>query len=136
MAGGIKEEDDVIAAINITPLVDVVLVLLIIFMITAPVIYQSSIPVQLPKAATGQDTENSIIKFTITKEGKLMMDTTEIQWSEIDSRIKALGNVEDQIAVISADEATRHGKVVELLDRLRTLGVLKAAMSVKGVPRR
>jgi len=136
MAGGIKEEDDVIAAINITPLVDVVLVLLIIFMITAPVIYQSSIPVQLPKAATGQDTENSIIKFTITKEGKLMMDTTEIQWSEIDSRIKALGNVEDQIAVISADEATPHGKVVELLDRLRTLGVLKAAMSVKGVPRR
>ena len=136
MAGGIKEEDDVIAAINITPLVDVVLVLLIIFMITAPVIYQSSIPVQLPKAATGQDTENSIIKFTITKEGKLMMDTTEIQWSEIDSRIKALGNVEDQIAVISADEATPHGKVVELLDRLRALGVLKAAMSVKGVPRR
>jgi biopolymer transport protein ExbD len=57
MAGGFQADDDVISGINITPLVDVVLVLLIIFMITAPVIYQSAIKVKLPQAKSGEDLE-------------------------------------------------------------------------------
>jgi biopolymer transport protein ExbD len=61
MAGAFDSGDDeLIAGINVTPLVDVVLVLLVIFLITAPVIYQSAIKVQLPKASSG---EHSLVKI-------------------------------------------------------------------------
>ena len=71
MAGGFgaTTEDDPISGINVTPLVDVVLVLLIIFMITAPVLYQSAIQVQLPKASTGEKAEKSPLEFSITIDG-------------------------------------------------------------------
>src|SRR6476659_6646273 len=94
MAGGFgsTSEDDVISGINVTPLVDVVLVLLIIFMITAPVLYQSAIKVQLPKAKTGEQSNKSPLSFSISKEGSLAWGKEKIDWVTLTTRLTGLGD--------------------------------------------
>ena len=137
MAGGFRSsgDDDVISGINITPLVDVVLVLLIIFMITAPVIYQSAIKVQLPKAHTGEQAEKSPLNFTITKEGDLTMDKEHIDWDTLKLRLNSLGTpAADAVAIISADQATPHGTVIRLMDALRMAGLARFALNVETAP--
>jgi biopolymer transport protein ExbD len=134
MAGGagFSSDDDVIAGINVTPLVDVVLVLLVIFLLTAPVIYQSSIQVQLPKAKTGGEAaDKSPLSFTITKDGAVSWDNKPVNWDELGPRLAEVAKRNpDQTAVISADTATPHGQVVKLMDALRNAGLVRFALNV------
>jgi biopolymer transport protein ExbD len=136
MAGQTSNDEDVISSINITPLVDVVLVLLIIFLITAPVIYQSALKVQLPKAESGEEAQKTPLTFVISKEGELALDKEIIPWDGLDVRLKALGKLSDQTAVLSADNVTPHGQVIRLLDALRKAGCTKIAISVEGTKNR
>jgi biopolymer transport protein ExbD len=116
-------------------MVDVVLVLLIIFMITAPVIYQSAIKVQLPKARTGEQAEKSPLNFTITKEGDLIMNKERIDWSTLNQRLSSLGAPSSsEVAVISADQSTPHGTVIRLMDALRMAGLARFALNVESNP--
>jgi len=127
-----NDDDEPISAINVTPLVDVVLVLLIIFLITAPVIYQSAIKVQLPKATTGEQAEKSALQFTVTREGEVLWDKEKLDWAALSTKLSALGKVpEDQTAVINADSATSHGNVIRLMDLLRQAGINRFAMNVE-----
>ena len=139
MAGnfGSSADEDFISAINVTPFVDVVLVLLIIFLMTAPVLYQSAIKVQLPKAATGTQAEKSPLSFSIDKSGSLSWGKEAIDWKTLDQRLAALGpQVEQQTALIGADEATPHGAVIRLMDVLRQAGLTRFALNVDAVPKR
>jgi biopolymer transport protein ExbD len=132
MAGGFQSDDDVISGINVTPLVDVVLVLLIIFLITAPVLYQSAIKVKLPSAKTGETAEKSPLEFTISKEGELSIGKEKVDWAQLGPRLATLGpNAGEQTAVISADEGTPHGIVVRLMDALRQAGITRFALNVE-----
>ena len=132
MAGSFdSSDDDLISGINVTPLVDVVLVLLIIFLITAPVLYQSAIKVQLPRAKTGEQAQKSPLSFTITKEGDLIWDKEKLDWDSFTKKLSTLGpTTPDQTAVISADEATPHGKVIRVMDALREAGLTHFALNV------
>ncbi|MGZ3688499.1 MAG: ExbD/TolR family protein [Bdellovibrionota bacterium] len=132
MAANLGGDDDVISGINVTPLVDVVLVLLIIFMITAPVLYQSAIKVQLPKAKSGDEAQKSPLNFTITKDSKLNLDKEEIPWETLGARLAALKEKTGQeTAIISADEMTPHGQVIKLMDALRQAGITRFALNVE-----
>jgi len=128
-------EEGFFSEINITPLVDVVLVLLIIFMITAPVIYQSAIKVQLPKTRSGESSEKSPFQFTIGRDGALHMGSEKIpDWSELPKKIQATGAGRDltqETASISADEAAQHGQVVKLMDVLREAGLTRFSLNVQ-----
>ncbi|HLE00293.1 MAG TPA: biopolymer transporter ExbD [Bdellovibrionota bacterium] len=132
MAGGFgSSDDDVISGINVTPLVDVVLVLLIIFLITAPVIYQSAIKVQLPKAKTGEEAQKSAVMLTLTKDGELLWDKERIDWKVLADRLGAMSaTIAQETAMISADETTPHGTVIRLMDALRQAGLSRFALSV------
>jgi biopolymer transport protein ExbD len=137
MAGGFgsSSDDDVISGINVTPLVDVVLVLLIIFLITAPVLYQSAIKVQLPKAKTGDQADKGPLNFTLSKEGKLSWDKDLIDWDTLIQRLSAMGEqAAKETAIISADEATPHGTVIKLMDALRQAGMTRFALNVESLP--
>jgi biopolymer transport protein ExbD len=132
MAGGFQADDDVISGINITPLVDVVLVLLIIFMITAPVIYQSAIKVKLPQAKSGEELEKSPLSFTINQAGDLSWGADKMDWDKLTPKLAQLGpSAAEQTAVISADQATAHGTVIKLMDLLRQAGVTRFALNVE-----
>ncbi len=135
MAGGTGGGggDDPIADINITPFVDIVLVILIIFMITAPMLYQSTIDVNLPKADSGKQSEKTTLTFTISKDGELKWDKDKVKWEELPEKLKAAGgSLSQKTAIITADLATPHGTVVKLMDILRKTGITKVGISVEG----
>lgn len=134
MAGGFSSSDDeMISGINVTPLVDVVLVLLVIFLLTAPVIYQSAIKVQLPQAASGDQTEKqSPLDFTITREGTVHWGKDVVDWAQLGPRLQTVMKQKpDQTAMISADQSTPHGTVIRLMDALRQAGLTKFALNVE-----
>jgi biopolymer transport protein ExbD len=125
-------DDEMITGINVTPLVDVVLVLLIIFLITAPTIYQSAIKIQLPRAASGDEPQKSPLAFTITRQGDLYWDRDRIEWESLDRKLQTLGaGAREETAMIGADEATPHGTVVRLMDALRAAGLHRIALNVE-----
>src|SRR3954463_5329180 len=102
MAGGFGgSDDDFISGINVTPLVDVVLVLLVIFLITAPVIYQSAIKVQLPKAQTGEEKgAPSAFQFTLGKDGAIAWNEQKMDWETLERKLGEQHPSEDQTASV------------------------------------
>ena len=131
MAMSNQNDDADISDINVVPLVDIILVVLIIFMLTAPMIMKPSIKVNLPKAATGEQTVQTQLSVTITANGSLSLngqpsDTTAISAASAE----ALQKNPDIQAIIAADKDTPHGKVVEILDLIKSGGVKKFATSI------
>ena len=132
MAMKLDSDDGAISEINVVPLVDIILVVLIIFMVTAPMIMKPSINVNLPKAATGDKTAPSILNIVISAAGKLSLngaisDENTIQTKAQDAVAK---NPEVQ-AIISADKETPHGTVVHIIDIVKVAGVKKFAISIE-----
>jgi biopolymer transport protein ExbD len=137
MAGGAKfdeGDDDIITGINVTPLVDITLVLLIIFMVTASyIIAPQSIKVDLPKAKSGGPTGVATLAIALDKDGQLYLNGKKTDEDSVKAFIKAeVAAGHDLQAVISADKYTRHGLVVRVIDMVRQLGVSKFAISVDG----
>lgn len=136
MAGGASTDEDEITGINVTPLVDVMLVLLIIFMVTATYIVNQSINVQLPKAETADTTETSKnLGFVLDADSKLYLDGNPINFEDIPAAIAEAQNKAAGAAVnalISADKTTPHGMVVKLIDAVRKYGITDFAINVEG----
>jgi len=133
MAGGPRpgEDDDLITDINVTPLVDVVLVLLIILMVTATAIVSKTIPMELPKAATGEQTP-ATLAVSIDHNGQVYLDTIPVNNEELRARVRAAKEVEEDLrAVIAADGRIEHAKVVQVIDILRQERVTKFAINVR-----
>jgi biopolymer transport protein ExbD len=125
-------DEEYVSGINVTPLVDVVLVLLVIFLMTAPVLYQSAIKVQLPKAKTAESQEKSPLEFTITKSGETLWNKERVDLATLGAKVAELVKKNpDQTAIISADEAASHGSVVKLMDALRQAGLVRFALNVE-----
>jgi biopolymer transport protein TolR len=133
MAGGAdSNEDDSITGINVTPLVDVTLVLLIIFMVTATYIVKETIEVELPRAAHGGETVQRTFAVVLTKEGKLYVNGVETDDAGLVGAVrKAREGGEDVQAIIGADKAATHGAVTHVLDELKGAGVLKFAIEIQ-----
>lgn len=133
MAAGSKfDNEDMITEINVTPLVDVMLVLLVIFMISAPVIYQSAVKVDLPEATTGENTEKVTLRFSITKNGEYLLADKPVKKSELPEVIEsALKKDPTANAIIGADKRVTHGQVVALIDALKVGGIKKVAIGTE-----
>lgn len=131
MAGGAKEnDDDIISDINITPFVDVTLVLLIIFMVTATYIVAKSIPVDLPEAGTGEDVVTTFA-VTMTDDGNIYLDGAKIDEAKLKKKLRMAKKENSDIRVIiDADKAISHGKVVRVIDLVRKEGVSKFAINI------
>jgi len=125
-------EDEPITAINITPMVDIILVLLIIFMVTASIINAPSIKVELPDAATGEETETTNLGITLDPESNWYLNGEPTDEEGVRALIKVeqeLGN-EIQVA-IAADKVVPHGDVVKVIDVVRQEGVTKFAINIE-----
>jgi biopolymer transport protein ExbD len=140
MAGGSNGDDDgLITGINVTPLVDVTLVLLIIFMVTAKIIVAQGMPMDLPKAASGEVVQ-TVFSVELSIDGKAVVDSKPIANDEAISGLakQARAKNKDLRAVIRADRKVEHGRVIHVLDLLKRAGVSKIAFAVspltEGVP--
>lgn len=132
MAGIQNENDDGINEINVTPFVDVMLVLLVIFMVTANYIAHQSINIKLPKAATGADSATTSIAFALDKESQLYIDGKESTLADIKGYVEGKKKAGTPLnALISADQATSHGDVIKLIDAVRKNGILDFAINVE-----
>ena len=74
MAASTQQEDDIISGINVTPLVDIILVVLIIFIVTASLVLRNNIPVELPRAQTAEQSVEGLISLAITADGELYLN--------------------------------------------------------------
>jgi biopolymer transport protein TolR len=133
MAGGTQENDsEEITGINVTPLVDVVLVLLIIFMVTANFIIRETVEVDLPRAANGGETVQGLVNVVLDKEGKLFFDGAEVSEDELRRRVaQALEKDKETRAIISADQSLPYGRVMRLIDVVKGQGIAKFALNIE-----
>lgn len=120
-----------LSEINVTPLVDVMLVLLIIFMITAPMM-QSGITVNLPTAETRSDPSSGGLILTITKERYIYMDDKIVNLYLLESRVKNyFFNKKKKVVFIKADTDVSYGYVISVMDVLKKSGIETVGMIVE-----
>lgn len=126
-----NDDDGLISGINVTPLVDVVLVLLIIFMVTARIIHSQGMPMDLPKAASGENVQ-TVFSVELGADGRTMVDSEQVADDEAVSALAkaARAKNDDLRAVIRADLKVEHGRVIHVLDLLKRAGVGKIAFAV------
>lgn len=131
MQGG-KGKSAPIMGINVTPMVDVMLVLLVIMMVSAVYIVSQSLKVELPKTATSDQPASAPLTVTITKEGQYLFDKKPIDEKGLTAAMKKAkaGNV-DASLVITADRLAYHGEVVHVIDLAKVQGITKFAINVE-----
>ena len=125
------DNDEPIADINIVPFVDIILVVLIIFMVTTPFIMKPSINVNLPKAGTGDETTPSELSIAISADGSLALNGKSTDESAINAYAQQLAAQRPDVqAIISADKDVPHGRVVGIIDAVKSGGVKKFAITI------
>jgi len=131
MAIAPQETDEAITQINVVPLVDIMLVLLIIFMLTASFISTPSVPVNLPKALTSNPTAPASQALVLNLRGEIFFQDKKIEREKLRSILQEQAALNPDLRIVlSADALAPHGKVVELLDLVRQAGVTKIALGV------
>jgi biopolymer transport protein ExbD len=126
-------KDGLMTDINITPLVDVVLVLLILMMVTATAMANKSIPLELPKAKSGElETSKKPLVVSVDESGALFLDAIRVDDAAVRAKAReaAAGNPQAS-AVLAADGRARHESVVHALELLRSERVSKIAIVVR-----
>jgi len=131
MAGGTLDDNESITGINVVPLVDITLVLLIIMMVTAKIIVSQSMPLDLPKAASGQNVQ-TIFSVQLHTNGDIFIDQKKLPNDDAALGLarEARAKNDDLRAVIQADQSVTHGRVIHILDLLKQAGVAKIAFGV------
>jgi biopolymer transport protein ExbD len=121
-----------ISTINVTPFVDVVLVLLVIFMITAPFLMQDSFGIHLPKASS---TDKSIVPklgVAVTRQGQILINGVPASPENVALQVRqALAANPDSQALISADADARHGDVVKAIELVKSAGMNHFAIQIE-----
>ncbi|MCP3136007.1 ExbD/TolR family protein [Pyxidicoccus xibeiensis] len=132
MAGSAQDNEEEITGINVTPLVDIVLVLLIIFMVTANFIVRETVEVDLPRAANGGETVQGLVNVVLDKDGKLFFDGTELSEAELSAKVaEQVAKDKDTRAIISADQSIPYGRVMKLIDVVKGQGIAKFALNIE-----
>lgn len=156
MAGAVNNNDEAITEINIVPLVDIVLVVLIIFMVTASFMTKPAIDLELPKADTGDRKERNQFSLLLGKDGTIAIGERKVEQADIADEFKQIfydykqqksrtaqekgSKLSDNqltllarnelTMVIQADTEVPHGRVIHFIDQARKVGVLKYAFNV------
>jgi len=124
-----------IAAINVTPLVDVVLVLLVILMVASTYIVAQTLKVNLPRAKMTDGTAEKPNTVQLFKNGELRFNEQPVTDQDLPGRIKEVVTADPEISlVISADKDATHGQVVHVMDVAKVVGVTKFAINIMQQP--
>lgn len=140
MAGSYDDGGDngLIGGVNITPIVDVCLTLLIIFIVTASTIMNRSMPVNLPRAATAEAAPPSILNVAIARDGQVFLDGRPGRIDDIPAAVEAARARTPEGAklagFVSADVDAPYGRFAEAVDRLRLAGIADIALDTQPAP--
>ncbi|EOQ95831.1 transport energizing protein, ExbD/TolR family [Leptospira wolbachii serovar Codice str. CDC] len=132
MAGASGSQDEEIGSINITPMVDVILVLLVIFMVTANFLKKESLNINLPKVQAADPNVAESVQVAITKTGAILLEGKDTDISGLVRNLEREAKIRPNMRLtLSADESLPYGKITELMGIIRKAGVTKIALSVK-----
>ena len=131
MGGSSGRRRGIVAEINVTPLVDIMLVLLIIFMLTAHLIAKQAIEVELPRAAQSTALPPTTLAVTLTRDGTLYLNSVLVTPDALRLAVKAAVAKDPKTqAIIVGDKAVSHGRVVWVLDTIKSLGITSFAIQI------
>jgi biopolymer transport protein ExbD len=126
------DDEELLAAINIIPFVDIVLVLLVIFMLTSATIVRASLKVELPKAASAGSRVESTLNLVYRKSGELLIDGAPVSMQRAAELVRsAVSQNPKAQAVIAADRGIEYGRVIELIDIVKGAGISTFALDVE-----
>ena len=126
------DEGGMISGINVTPLVDITLVLLIIFMVTATYIVRQAIQIDLPRAANAGESTGTTLAVMLTRDGDIYLDGRKRDETALrDAAREAAAKDKDTRVIISADKNALHGAVVHVLDLIKGEGIAKFAINIE-----
>src|ERR1019366_9925210 len=133
MAGGAPQDsDEPIFGINVTPLVDITLVLLIIFMATAHIIVHRSMSLSLPKVANAQTVPSQSIQILMEADKSLRLNNQPVTLQDLSVNLGQMARLDPGLKVtLSADERVSWGDVAAILDAMRGAGITKIATEVQ-----
>ena len=131
-SGGRGTRGGMIVGINVTPMVDVVLVLLVILMVSATWIVSQSMKVDLPNTQNSDGSTASLAAVTIGPKGELLFNEVKVSEAELGQKLAEAGKQGEEVTlIVSADKAAQHGSVVHVLDLARTHKITKFAVQVE-----
>ena len=117
-------DDAIVAEINMTPMIDIMLVLLIIFMVSSTAALESGMDIELPKTqATNDKKESEILVISLSKDGKVAVQGKQIPPQEITRKIaSALTELKTESVILEGDTAANLGRAVEIMDMAKSAG--------------
>ena len=134
---GSDPNDELVTGVNITPIVDVALVLLVVFLVTSSLIVSKSIQVEVPRAATGTETSVGLLAFVVTSAGDLYVNGQPARVEDIPGAVtearRRIDPGQKLSAFVSADVAAPYGRFAEVVDRLRQVGVTDIALDTRPI---
>jgi biopolymer transport protein ExbD len=131
MAASAARRRGIIAEINVTPLVDIMLVLLIIFMLTAHLIAKQAIEIELPRAAQSTALPPTTLAIALKADGELFLNDKPVTAAALRDAIKAAVARDPKTqAIIAGDKRVSHGRVVWVLDTVKALGITQFAIQI------
>lgn len=131
MASSSPRRGGIIEGINVTPLVDIVLVLLVIFIVTAKIVVTPAVPLELPHAAAAEELQ-TVLSVVVPREGAMLVDGEPSTVPDLVARARAtLAEHPQARAVISADQSVSHGRVITILDALSEGGLTHVAFGAR-----
>jgi biopolymer transport protein TolR len=133
MAGHISgSEEEPISQINVVPLVDIILVVLIIFMVTAPLVLKPSIDINLPKASSGDETPSTPLNITVARDGQIMLNGKVSSMEDITLYASQLVKAQPETAaILAADKDVTLERLTSIIDIVKKAGVKKVAFSIE-----
>ena len=130
---GDGDNEEIMAEINMTPFIDIMLVLLIIFMVTSSISLESGLDVDLPYSVSkGQSKEGSAVVVSLLSDGRIAVQGTVIEKENLGTRIsEALATEKTELVILEGDQASRLGMAVEIMDIAKAAGAVKFAIATE-----
>lgn len=131
-SGQAEDEIPAISSINVTPFVDVVLVLLVIFMVTAPILNKDVFGIVLPKASNGEQKVMQSLGIAVTRQGQILLNGEMASPETVAAAVKqAVSSNPEVQALISADGEAHHADVVKAIDLVKSAGIIRFALQIE-----
>ncbi len=135
MVSGSSRHREVVAEINIIPLVDVMLVLLIVFMITAPLLYRG-MDIKLPRASTNSIKPSERKILSVEKNRSIYLDKEEVGLVKLEERLRVLQGVSPDVSLyLRADRDVPYGTVVQVMDLIKRAGISRLGIVTEPLPK-